>query len=85
MIIQFLLSVLVTFGVDVFCMYCSGGYIEGFINGFEFPGLVLILAGLLFISGYGKDFCRIFSSPGKAKKLLSSENALKSFAPQKAR
>jgi len=77
MIISFLLSVLVTFAVDVFCMYCSGGNITGFINGFEFPGIILIFACLLFLSGYGKDFCRIFSSPSKEKKLLSSDNALK--------
>ncbi len=77
MIITFFLSLIVTLAVDVFCMYLSGGTYEGFINGFEFPGIILILAGLLFLSGYGKDFCRIFSSPSKTKKLLASENALK--------
>ncbi len=77
MIITFLLSFIVTLAVDVFCMYCSGGNITGFINGFEFPGIILLLVCFLFLSGYGKDFCRIFSSPSKEKKLLGSENALK--------
>ena len=73
MIIQFLLSFIVVTVVDVFCMLLSGGTIQGLVNGFEFPGIIIILALVLFLSGYGKSFCIIFSSRSKLKKLNLEE------------
>ena len=69
MIIQFLLSFVVITGVDIFCMFLSGGAINGLVNGFELPGIIIILALVLFLSGYGKPFCVIFCSRSKLKKL----------------
>ena len=73
MIIQFLLSFLVITVVDVLCMILSGGTIGGLVNGFELPGIILILALVLFLSGYGKAFCVIFCSRSKLKKLSLDE------------
>lgn len=69
MIIQFLLSFVVVTAVDIFCIRLSGGTIQGLVNGFELPGIIIILALVLFLSGYGKSFCVIFSSRSKLKKL----------------
>lgn len=73
MIIQFLLSFIVVTVVDIFCMLLSGGTIQGLVNGFELPGIIIILALVLFLSGYGKAFCIIFSSCSKLKKLSLEE------------
>ena len=56
MIIQFLLSFVVVTAVDFFCMLLSGGTIECLVNGFELPGIIIILTLVLFLSGYGKSF-----------------------------
>ena len=69
MIIQFLLSFVVVTAVDIFCLLLRGGTIQGLVNGFELPGIIIILALVLFLSGYGKSFCVIFSSRSKLKKL----------------
>ena len=69
MIIQFLLSFVVVTVVDIFCLLLRGGTIQGLVNGFELPGIIIILALVLFLSGYGKSFCIIFSSRSKLKKL----------------
>ncbi len=73
MIIQFLISFLVVTGVDILCICLSGGTISGLVNGFELPGIIIILALVLFLSGYGKAFCIIFSSRSKLKKLSLEE------------
>ena len=73
MIIQFLLSFVVVTVVDIFCLLLRGGTIQGLVNGFEFPGIIIILALVLFLSGYGKLFCVIFSSRSKLKKLSLEE------------
>ena len=73
MIIQFLLSFLVITVVNVLCMSLSGGSVWGLINGFELPGIIIILALVLFLSGYGKAFCVIFCSREKLKKLSLEE------------
>ncbi len=73
MIIQFLLSFVVVTAVDIFCIRLSGGTIQGLVNGFELPGIIIILALVLFLSGYGKSFCIIFSSRSKLKKLSLEE------------
>ena len=69
MIIQFLLSFLVITGFNVICMLLSGGPWWGLVNGVELPGIIFILALVLFLSGYGKAFCVIFCSRSKLKKL----------------
>ncbi|MBR4789569.1 MAG: hypothetical protein IK024_01610 [Treponema sp.] len=69
MIIQFLLSFAVITVVNVLCMLLSGGPWWGLVNGVELPGIIFILALVLFLSGYGKSFCIIFSSRSKLKKL----------------
>lgn len=69
MILSLILSVIFAFGLDCACMILSGGTIGGLINGYELPGIIVILAGLIFLSGSGKDFCRIFVSPSKLKSL----------------
>ena len=73
MIIQFLLSFAVITVVNVLCMLLSGGPSWGLVNGFELPGIIIILALVLFLSGYGKSFCIIFSSRSKLKKLSLEE------------
>ena len=73
MIIQFLLSFVVVTVVDIFCLLLRGGTIQGLVNGFEFPGIIIILALVLFLSGYGKSFCIIVSSRSKLKKLSLEE------------
>ena len=73
MIIQFLLSVLAVLGVDALGAWTSG---VGFLNLFDavqIPCIVLILAAMIFLSGYGKDFCVIFFLPSKTKDLPLSK------------
>lgn len=69
MILSFILSVIFAFGLDCACMILSGGTIGGLVNGYELPGIIVILAGLIFLSGSGKDFCRIFAKPSKLQTL----------------
>ena len=73
MILTLIFSVLVTFGLDWLCMILSGGTINGLINGYELPGIIVILAGLIFLSGCGKDFCRIFRGSSSLQKLDLAE------------
>ena len=73
MILTLILSVILAFGLDWLCMILSGGTIRGLINGYELPGIIVILAGLIFLSGCGKDFCRIFAGASKLKTLELSQ------------
>ena len=73
MILTLILSVILTFGLDWLCMILSGGTIRGLINGYELPGIIVILAGLIFLSGCGKDFCRIFRGTSSLQKLDLAE------------
>ena len=73
MILTLILSVILAFGLDWLCMILSGGTIRGLINGYELPGIIVILAGLIFLSGSGKDFCRIFTGAPKLKSLELSQ------------
>lgn len=66
MIIEFLLSVLILLIASVFGTLVSGGAVFDMVF---FPSdmfllflLVLILAGFIFISGYGKAFIKLFST-----------------------
>ena len=69
MILSLILSVIFVFGLDCACMILSGGTIGGLVNGYELPGIIVILAGLIFLAGSGKDFCRIFAKPSKLQTL----------------
>lgn len=69
MILSLILSVIFVFGLDCACMNLSGGTIGGLVNGYELPGIIVILAGLIFLAGSGKDFCRIFAKPSKLQTL----------------
>ncbi len=69
MILSLILSVIFAFGLDCACMILSGGTIGGLVNGYELPGIIVILAGLIFLAGSGKDFCRIFAKPSKLQTL----------------
>ena len=73
MIFTLILSVILAFGLDWACMILSGGTISGLINGYELPGIIVILAGLIFLSGCGKDFCRIFRGSSSLQKLDLAE------------
>ena len=73
MILTLILSVILAFGLDWLCMILSGGTIRGLINGYELPGIIVILAGLIFLSGCGKDFCRIFRGSSSLQKLDLAE------------
>ena len=73
MILTLILSVILVFGLDWACMMLSGGTIHGLINGYELPGILVILAGLIFLSGNGKGFCRIFTGAPKLKTLELSQ------------
>lgn len=81
MICVFLFSVLVLLGLNAVCILFSGGAPTLMLNGFELPGIIAILAVLLFLSGYGKDFCTLFTSAAKCKalsleKIRRAEHAL---------
>lgn len=73
MILTLILSVILAFGLDWLCMILSGGTIRGLINGYELPGIIVILAGLIFLSGCEKDFCRIFRGSSSLQKLDLAE------------
>ncbi len=69
MVVRFLLSFLTVLGVNMLCTFWSGAAPTVLLNGFELPGIIIIFAVLLFLSGYGKDFCRIFATSKKIKNL----------------
>ena len=59
MIIEFLLSFLVLCITATICSFTSGGLIWELVDYALLPGLLLILALMIFLSGYGKAFIRI--------------------------
>ena len=67
MIIEFLLSILVLCITATMCSLTSGGLIWELVDYALLPGILLILALMIFLSGYGKDFIRIFQSSKKIK------------------
>lgn len=62
MIINFLLSLIPICVATVLSIKTSGGTITGLFNLISFTGVILLFVVALFISGYGKTFCRIFST-----------------------
>ncbi|MBO4728963.1 MAG: hypothetical protein J5631_11125 [Spirochaetaceae bacterium] len=73
MIIEFLLSFLVLCITATICSFTSGGLIWELVDYALLPGLLLILALMIFLSGYGKAFIRIFQAPKKFKNTGLSE------------
>jgi len=73
MIIEILLSFLVLCITASVCSLTSGGLIWELVDYALLPGILLILALMIFLSGYGKDFVRIFQSAKKIKKASLAE------------
>jgi len=73
MIIEFLLSFLLLCITASVCSLTSGGLIWELVDYALLPGILLILALMIFLSGYGKDFVRIFQSAKKIKKASLAE------------
>ena len=73
MIIEILLSFLVLCITASVCSLTSGGLIWELVDYALLPGILLILALMIFLSGYGKDFVRIFQSSRKIKKASLAE------------
>ena len=67
MIIEFLLSLLVLCLTSSLCILTSGGLIKEIIEPILLPAILGILAVMIFLSGYGKSFLRIFYPPKKMK------------------
>lgn len=65
MIIEFLLSFLVLCITASVCSLTSGGLIWELVDYALLPGIVLILAMMIFLSGYGKTFVRVFQTAKK--------------------
>lgn len=67
MIIEFLLSILVLCITATMCSLTSGGLIWELVDYALLTGIIIILSLMIFLSGYGKDFIRIFQSSKKIK------------------
>ena len=67
MIIELLLSFLILCITATMCSLTSGGLIWELVDYALLPGILLILALMIFLSGYGKPFLRIFQSSKKIK------------------
>ena len=81
MIIEFILSLLLLGCTSIICSYTSGGFIIQLIEPVLLPGLLVILALMIFLSGYAKAFVRIFLPANKIKntelsELKKTENSL---------
>ena len=73
MIIELLLSFLILCVTASVCSLTSGGLIWELVDYALLPGILLILALMIFLSGYGKAFVRIFLSAKKLKKTNLAE------------
>lgn len=69
MIIEFLLSILVLCIAATMCSLTSGGLIWELVDYALLPGILLILALMIFLSGYGNAFIMIFQTSNKNKGL----------------
>lgn len=67
MIIEFLLAFILAGATATVCSMTSGGIIWQIVETSFLPGLILILGIMIFLSGYGKSFLKIFSRSGKIK------------------
>ena len=73
MIIEFLLSLLVLCLTSSLCILTSGGLIRELLEPALLPAILGILAVMIFLSGYGKSFLRIFYPPKRIKNTELSE------------
>ena len=73
MIIEFLLSLLVLCLTSSLCILTSGGIIRELLEPVLLPAILGILAVMIFLSGYGKSFIKIFCPPKKIKNTELSE------------
>ena len=73
MIIEFLLSFLLLCITASVCSLTSGGLIWELVDYALLPGILLILALMIFLSGYGKSFVKIFQSAKKIKSTSLAE------------
>ena len=73
MIIELLLSFLILCITATMCSITSGGLIWELVDYALLPGILLILTLMIFLSGYGKSFLRIFQSSKKIKNTSLAE------------
>lgn len=73
MIIEFILSLLVLCLTSSLCILTSGGLIRELIEPALLPAILGILAVMIFLSGYGKCFAKIFCPLKKIKNTELSE------------
>ena len=73
MIIELLLSFLILCITATMCSITSGGLIWELVDYALLPGILLILALMIFLSGYGKSFIRIFQLSKKIKNTSLAE------------
>lgn len=69
MIINLLLSLVPICISTVLATLTGGGTLYGVLDSISFIGVLLLFSVAIFISGYGKTFCRIFSTRKKFKTL----------------
>lgn len=69
MIINLLLSLVPICISTVLATLTGGGTLFGILDYISFIGVLLLFSVAIFISGYGKTFCRIFSTRKKFKTL----------------
>ncbi len=73
MIIELFLSLIVLCSTAVMCILTSGGLPRNILEPVLLSGILAILALMLFLSGYGKAFLKIFSSPKRIKEMDFSD------------
>lgn len=73
MIIEFLLSLILAGATATVCSLTSGGIIWQLVATSFFPGLILILGIMIFLSGYGKAFLKLFAGPKKIQNMELKE------------
>ena len=69
MIINFLLSLIPICISTILATLTGGGTLFGILDYISFIGVLLLFSVAIFISGYGKTFCRIFSTKKKFQSL----------------
>ena len=65
MFIEYLLSFILAGATATICSYTSGGIMWNIVNTSFFPGLLLILAIMIFLAGHRKAFLRVLDGPKK--------------------
>lgn len=65
MFVEFLLSFILAGATATICSMTSGGIMWNIVNTSFFPGLLLILAIMVFLAGHRKAFLRVLDGPKK--------------------